>query len=315
MSASVSLPAAPICFVPHYHTRVWGGRRLETALGRVLPDDEPYGEAWELSDRPDCQSLVASGPLAGRSLHELWNRHRAEVFGQALVGHPAERFPLLIKVLDCADDLSIQVHPPASIAGELKGEPKSEMWHFVATAPGAKLYAGLRRGVSREQFEQGLPDGTVADCVHALEPQAGDSLMVPSGRLHALGAGLLVFEIQQNSDTTYRVFDWNRLGLDGRPRQLHVEESMRCIDFADAEPGLHPAAAGNPLAACEHFRVDRCGESAASLAGVRLVMAINRLEWAGTVLAPGSVAIWPAAAGLAPPIEGGAWLEITLPAA
>ncbi len=307
------LPPVPIRFLPQYHTRVWGGRRLETMLGRSLPDDQPYGESWELSDRPDCQSVVASGPLAGLTLHQLWQAHRREIFGELLQADPRPRFPLLIKVLDCADDLSIQVHPPAAVAPELGGEPKSEMWHFVAVEPAAMLYAGLRWGVTREQFARTLESGTVAECVHALQPAAGDSLMVPSGRLHALGAGLLVFEIQQNSDTTYRVFDWNRLGLDGRPRQLHVAESLRCIDFADFEPDLHPAAAGNPLAECDHFVVERRTTGPTATApGLRLIMAIDPLVWGETPVAAGSVALWPACLPPPRPPSGGAWLEITV---
>ena len=307
------LPLAPICFEPSYHTRVWGGRRLETTLGRVLPDAQPYGESWELADRPDCQSLVATGPLAGRTLNELWRQHRRAVFGEQLANHPGPRFPLLIKVLDSAGDLSIQVHPPAAIAPTLGGEPKSEMWYFVGVEPGAQLYAGLRRGVTRGEFARALEAGTLAECVHSLEPARGDSLMVPSGRLHALGAGLLVLEIQQNSDTTYRVFDWNRAGLDGRPRQLHVEESLQCIDFADFEPRLHPAAAGNPLAACDHFRVDRRTDATADPApGLRLIMAIDPLTWAGVRIPAGSVALWPASLSSAAPIRGGAWLEIMI---
>lgn len=309
----MDLPALPLLFTPHYHTRVWGGRRLETRLGRVLPDAQPYGESWELSDRGDCQSVVAEGPLAGRTLNELWRTQRAAVFGAALSAHPAARFPLLIKVLDCADDLSIQVHPPAAIAPELGGEPKSEMWHFIEAVPGAKLYAGLRRGVTRAAFEQALAAGTVAECVHALEPRAGDSLMVPSGRLHALGAGLLLFEIQQNSDTTYRVFDWNRAGLDGRPRPLHVAESLRCIDFEDIEPVLHAAEAPEPRAECAHFRVERAGtEGAARVPGTPLLMALTPLRWGGVKVAAGRVALWPAAAGPRPAVTTGAWLEITV---
>jgi mannose-6-phosphate isomerase len=305
------LTPAPLRFTPLYQPRVWGGRRLETLLGRVLPDGQPYGEAWELVDRPDAQSVVIDGPLAGCTLHDLWREHRLAVFGDRFSRHPAERFPLLIKVLDCADRLSIQVHPPALIAPRLGGEPKSEMWHFVAVEPEATLYAGLKRGVTRERFEAGLRDGSVADGVHAIQPAAGDSLMVPSGRLHALGQGLLVFEIQQNSDTTYRVFDWNRPGLDGRPRQLHVAESLECIDFTDFEPVVHPATAGNPLAACEHFRVERFAAASSGVAtGLRLVMAIDRLTWAGVEIPPGSVAVWPASQGPAPAIDGGAGLEI-----
>ena len=309
VSTMVAAPPAPLCFVPHYHTRVWGGDRIASVLGRTLTDDQPCGESWELSDRADCQSTVENGPLAGTSLHTLWTERRAEIFGDAWNGARTARFPLLIKVLDCADDLSIQVHPPADVAPALGGEPKSEMWHFVGVDPDARLYAGLREGVTRDAFEAALAAGTVADCVHVLTPHAGDSLMVHSGRLHALGAGLLVFEIQQNSDTTYRVFDWNRMGLDGRPRELHVAESLRCIDFADFAPALHRAGAPGPLAACEHFEVvRRPAGSTAPAAG--LIMALEPLTWQGVSIGMGRVAVWPAVHSPPPAPEGGAWLDI-----
>src|SRR5205085_1887847 len=242
-------------FVPLYQTRVWGGRRLETLLHRVLPDDQPYGESWELVDREREQSVVAEGPHAGTSLHALWTDHREAVFGRRYLASGSPRFPLLIKILDCVDDLSIQVHPPAHLAETLKGDPKTEMWYVAHADEGSRLYAGLRRGVTREAFESALRDGSVAACVHHLDVQTGDSLFVPSGRLHALGGGLVIFEIQQNSDTTYRVFDWNRPGLDGKPRALHVDASMQSIDFDDVEPAI--ARGSNDLASCEFFRVCR----------------------------------------------------------
>ena len=234
-------------------TRVWGGRTLEDLYRRNLPDDQPYGEAWEISDRSAEQSIATHGPFSGKSLHELWTEHRDEIFGPGLSG---ERFPLLIKILDARDDLSIQVHPPAAVAPRLGGEPKTEMWYIAHAAPGARLYLGLRSGVTREQFEDAISEGAVAQLVHAVEPRAGQSIFIPSGRLHAIGAGLLIYEIQQNSDTTYRVFDWNRVGLDGQPRELHVEESMQCIDFSDFEPDMDKPQ-GETLARCEHFVVDR----------------------------------------------------------
>lgn len=244
----------PITFTPLYMQRVWGGRMLETAYGRRLPDDAPYGESWEIVDREDAQSVVSEGPFAGRHLHELWTTRREEIFGTDLPG--SDRFPLLIKILDARDDLSIQVHPPAAIAPALGGEPKTEMWYIADADPGAKLYVGLRAGLTRDEFETALAEGTVADAVHAIEPAAGESIFIPSGRLHAIGAGFLIHEIQQNSDTTYRVFDWNRVGLNGRPRDLHVEESLRSIDFNDYEPGMD-APDGDTLATCDHFHVEK----------------------------------------------------------
>ncbi len=245
----------PIRFVPIYMERVWGGRRLESVYDRTLPDPaHPYGESWEVSDRANEQSIVADGPWAGRTLHELWAGHREEIFGPGLPETP--RFPLLIKILDANDDLSIQVHPPASVAKRLGGEAKTEMWYIAAAEPGAKLYVGLREGITRADFEHSIAEGSVADCVHVIEPRVGESIFIPSGRLHAIGGGLLIYEIQQNSDTTYRVFDWNRLGLDGKPRQLHVVESLASIDFADFAPEMDTPK-GDVLAECPHFRVAR----------------------------------------------------------
>lgn len=244
----------PIVFEPLYMQRVWGGRELERQYGRRLPDAAPYGESWEIVDRELEQSLVRGGPFAGKTLHELWTGHREEVFGADLP--ESARFPLLIKVLDARDDLSIQVHPPARLAAGLGGEPKTEMWYIAGADPGAKLFVGLKNGVTRSAFEKAIEDGTVAGLVHAIEPKAGESIFIPSGRLHAIGAGFLIHEIQQNSDTTYRVFDWNRLGLDGKPRELHVEESLASIDFDDFEPGMDEPV-GTVLAECEYFRVEK----------------------------------------------------------
>jgi len=243
----------PIAFSPIYMTRVWGGRSLETVYQRDLPDDQPYGESWEMSDRADEQSIVSSGPFAGKSLHDLWTNHREEIFGDDLTG---DRFPLLIKILDARDDLSIQVHPPAEVADELGGDPKTEMWYIADCDPGAKLYIGLKDGCTRESFERSLAEGTVEEQVHAVSPRAGESIFIPSGRLHAIGAGFIIYEIQQNSDTTYRVFDWNRVGLDGDPRDLHIDESMASIDFDDLEPGMDQPD-GDTLASCEYFFVTR----------------------------------------------------------
>jgi mannose-6-phosphate isomerase len=245
----------PITFTPLYMQRVWGGRELERVYGRSLPDPHlPFGESWEIVDREGEQSVVDEGPLAGVTLHELWSNRRAEIFGDGCDGHP--RFPILIKVLDARDDLSIQVHPPLHRAAELGGEPKTEMWYIADCDQGAKLYVGLKQGVSRADFERAIRDGGVADCVHAIKPRPGDSIFIPSGRLHAIGAGFLIHEIQQNSDTTYRVFDWNRMGLDGRPRELHVAESLASIDFDDFTPAMDTPQ-GDTLASCAFFKTDR----------------------------------------------------------
>ena len=241
-----------ITFKPLYMERIWGGRSLETIYGRTLPrPDVPFGEAWEIVDREDAQSVVSSGKFSGMALHTLWRDRREEIFGEGLPD--SYRFPLLIKILDSADDLSIQVHPPAAIAGKLGGEPKTEMWFIADAKPGAMLYVGLRKGATRETFEKAIADGSVAEQVHAVTPRKGDSIFIESGRLHAIGGGFLIHEIQQNSDTTYRVFDWNRTDSAGNTRQLHVAESLACIDFEDIEPGMDKTD-GDTLADCPFFK-------------------------------------------------------------
>jgi mannose-6-phosphate isomerase len=241
----------PIVFEPLYQPRVWGGRELERLYARDLPTAaQPIGESWEIVDRAAEQSIVKHGIYCGKTLHELWQDHRTAIFGADL---PASaRFPLLIKILDAREDLSLQVHPPLAIANELGGEPKTEMWYIAACEPQAQLYVGLKRGVTRSTFEQAIAAGTVAQQLHTLTPTIGESIFIESGRLHAIGAGFVIYEIQQNSDTTYRVFDWNRSGLDGQPRELHLAESMASIDFDDFEPAMDRPV-GDRLATCAYF--------------------------------------------------------------
>ena len=227
----------PITFEPRFKERIWGGRRLAEKYGKTLPSEAPIGESWEISDRPGDESVIANGALAGRTLRWLMEHHGSEVLGSA---RPAAdgRFPLLCKILDARDKLSLQVHPPGARAVSLGGEPKTEMWYIADADPGAELFVGLRRGVTRDEFEGKVRTGAVAECFHRIAVVDGDTMFLPSGRVHAIGAGLVIFEIQQNSDTTYRVFDWNRVGLDGKPRELHATQSLASIDFDDFEPGL-----------------------------------------------------------------------------
>jgi mannose-6-phosphate isomerase len=227
----------PLLFQPIFKDRIWGGRELERLYAKPLPPAKLIGESWEISDRPGDASVIVNGPLAGKDLRWLMEHHAGEVLGQA---RPAAegRFPLLCKILDAREKLSLQVHPPAAKARQLKGEPKTEMWYIADAAPGASLYVGLERGVTRAEFERKIADGTVAECFHRIAVRPGDTMFLPSGRVHAIGDGLVIFEIQQNSDTTYRVFDWNRMGLDGKPRELHIAELLASIDFEDFEPEL-----------------------------------------------------------------------------
>jgi mannose-6-phosphate isomerase len=226
----------PLTFHPLFKERVWGGRNFERLYQKSLPPTIPIGESWEITDRPEGVSVIANGPLAGKDLRWLMEHYRHELLGDA--ADCAGRFPLLIKLLDAQDALSLQVHPPASVAARLQGEPKTEMWYIADAQPGACLFVGLKAGVTPADFEQAIQRGTVADCVQRVPVKTGDAMFLPSGRLHAIGAGLVIFEIQQSSDTTYRVFDWNRAGFDGKPRELHVTQSLGSIDFHDIEPSL-----------------------------------------------------------------------------
>ncbi len=226
----------PLRFAPIYRERVWGGRSMESQFHRALPGGRPIGESWEIADRPDALSIVSEGPLSGRTLADLLRSDPAGLLGDAVPR--AGRFPLLVKILDARDTLSLQVHPPAACAAALGGETKTELWYFTASHPGAEIFAGLRPGTTRDDFEASIASGTVDRCFHRVGVGPGDAMFLPSGRVHALGAGLMLFEIQENSDTTYRVFDWNRVGLDGSPRALHVAESLASIDFTDFAPGL-----------------------------------------------------------------------------
>lgn len=264
-------PISPLVFEPLFMERIWGGRRLETLFGKKLPPDKSIGESWEIVDRPEAQSVVREGPWRGQTLHELWIDHRAEIFGAELPY--SSRFPILAKLLDARETLSLQVHPSAPVAASLGGETKNEVWYFAAADDGAEIFAGLRAGVQRAQFEQAIDDGSVADLVPRLPVKSGDSFFVPSGRLHAIGGGNLVVEIQQNSDTTYRVFDWARADASDQPRPLHRTESMRAINFEDIEPQLI-SASGEQLLRSPHFVVELWELSTARPASERAAFAI-----------------------------------------
>ena len=287
----------PLTFEPHYMERVWGGRNLEAKLRRTLPAGNPIGESWELVDREDVQSVINHGDSRGTSLHELWTGHRAAAFGEGLPDSP--RFPLLAKILDARDTLSVQVHPPADVAGELGGEPKTEMWYLFNADPGAALFAGFRRGVTKRDLEAALATGEVDSLLHRVPVSAGDAMFIPSGRCHAIGAGCLIIEIQQNSDTTYRVFDWNRAGLDGRPRELHIAESLASIDFDDHEPSLEMRT-GETVVECPLFKVEhwdlRSPRVDDSQRGVIYTVVSGGVQCGGRAFVAGDFFLLPAAA-------------------
>lgn len=243
-------------FRPLYQQRVWGGHVLESWLGRRHVLAGPIGESWEIVDRVEAQSVVAAGAWAGRTLRELIVQETEAIMGAGW--DPARRFPILVKWLDCRERLSLQVHPPARIAAALGGEPKTENWYFARVDEGAAVFAGLREGVNADDFERALTDGTAEACMRRLAVRAGDSLLIRSGVMHAIDAGNVILEIQQNSDTTYRVYDWGRVGLDGKPRALHVRESLECLRAAaDVPTPVLVDGSAEALAACGEFRLRR----------------------------------------------------------
>jgi mannose-6-phosphate isomerase len=251
-------PLPPLKFTPIIKPLPWGGRKLENLFSKVLPDGLPCGESWEVVDLPEDQSVVAEGPLAATSLSSLVKTRPDELLGEAdlLMG----RFPLLFKLIDATQTLSVQVHPDEGAAGRIGGgaRPKTEAWYILQADPGSVLYLGLKEGIGRQELRAALQAGTVGDLLGAVEVRAGDFIYLPSGALHAIGSGILLAEIQQASDTTYRVFDWNRMGLDGKPRQLHVEQALESINFdLRGKPPHASPLSGRPGIRCRLFSFER----------------------------------------------------------
>jgi len=265
-------PLYPLKFEPIYKAKVWGGRAL-AALGRDLPDEGAIGESWELADLSQSsatgggggqeRSIIANGPLAGRSLHEVMNRYGKKLMGR-LEPTAEGNFPLLVKYLDAKENLSVQVHPsPAYAATHVEAHLKSEAWYIVEAQPGAAIYKGIVEGVTAEQFEAAIESGdraAVEKLLIRVPVKAGDCHYLPSGTCHALGAGIVVAEVQTPSDTTFRVYDWGRTD-----RALHVKEALLCMTFGppnvrEFEKRTHMAgmfAAVTRLVLCEHFRIEK----------------------------------------------------------
>jgi mannose-6-phosphate isomerase len=253
---------------PVFQERVWGGRRLEALLGKPLPEGRPIGESWELADHPHGRSRVAGGPHAGRTLQDLLREDAAAVLGDAgAASGPAGPFPLMVKFIDAADRLSVQVHPwrDEAAGGEGRAPPKTECWVVLHADPDAWVVEGLVPGTSRASLAAAVREGGLTDLLHVRPVSAGDFVWVPAGLLHAIGPGVVLAEVQQTSDATYRVHDWDRVGLDGRPRPLHVREALEAVRLADDLPP--PAGRGvvrregglrvESLAACPAFTLAR----------------------------------------------------------
>jgi mannose-6-phosphate isomerase len=308
---------SPLTFEPLFQARIWGGRRLADLYGKRLPPSVAIGESWEIVDRPEAQSVVRDGPLRGKTLHELWVQDRESIFGNV---PNMTRFPLLVKILDAREKLSLQVHPSEKVAAKLGGEPKTEFWYVAAADPDAELFVGLREAMTRDQFEEALHAGTVAQSVHKIRVRAGDALFLPAGRLHAVGEGNLLIEIQQNSDTTYRVFDWNRVDDQGKPRQLHVDQALQCIDFNDVAPRLIEPR-GEVLVNHKLFEIQKWDLHAPREIAPRGHFAIvwcltGLLRSAGVDLWPGEVSLIPAQLQdrqLKPFQAGTSLLRVTIP--
>ena len=242
-------------FEPHYFERVWGGRSFELVLGRKIPESINIGESWDIVDRPDFQSILSDPHDDKITIRELIKSKHPQILGPGW--QHDQPFPILIKWLDCKERLSLQVHPPSKLAKLLNGEPKTENWYIAHAQDEAGLFIGLKQGKTREDFIQALEEENLESVCHHIKSKPGDSILVESGRMHAIDAGNLILEIQQNSDTTFRVYDWGRKGINGQPRQLHIKESLQCIDFNDFEPKVmeNEQSSYQKLADCEHFRI------------------------------------------------------------
>lgn len=254
-------PLYPLKFHPVFKRYLWGGRRLAAVLGKPIGVGDDYAESWEVADHAQGESVVSFGPLAGAPLHQLVRDRGRELLGRHA---PQPRFPLIFKYLDCQRDLSVQVHPNDAAAARLDPPDlgKTEAWLVLAAEPGSRIFAGLKSAIDRDTLACEVAKGRTELCLHSFEARAGQCVFIPAGTVHALGAGLLVAEIQQASDTTYRLFDWNRVGPDGQPRKLHLEESLAAINYAarqvypqTPQPTRQPHV--ERLIACDKFVLDR----------------------------------------------------------
>jgi len=303
---------------PVFKERIWGGRRLAGLLGTDLPADRPIGEAWTLADHPNGRTRVADGPLAGRTLGQVLRDHASEILGRAEGSGPsAPRFPLMVKFIDAADRLSVQVHPDdaTALSGHEGDTGKTECWVVLDAAPDGWVVDGLKAGATRPALAEAIRAGAVQDLLVVRRVTAGDFIWVPPGHVHAIGPGVVLAEVQQTSDVTYRMFDWGRPGLDGTPRALHVREALETIRFeGESEPaggrGRTTAETGltiDHLADCHAFSLSRvCLDRRPWAAEVRdayaVVVAVSGsavLSAEGTTvpLGPGETVLVPADAG------------------
>ena len=250
----------PLKFKPIFKERIWGGQTLKEVFGKNLPADVKIGESWELADLPEDKSEIVNGPLAGRTIDQVIADFGAAVTGKNDYQPP---LPLLIKILDAQDVLSVQVHPDTATCKRTgKGDPKTECWYIIDAQPGAVIYKGLKPGTTKEQFSASIENGTCEEYLVKVPVKIGECHFLPSGTCHAIGAGLLIAEIQQPSDTTYRVYDWNRVDPQtGQGRQLHIQDALESIHFDSAGDNLSVNTIGR-LADADEFKVDKGHQTA-----------------------------------------------------
>ncbi|MCA9881869.1 MAG: class I mannose-6-phosphate isomerase [Anaerolineae bacterium] len=243
----------PFKLAPSLHVKVWGGRKLQTVMNKPLPTDEPYGEAWELHDT----AVITNGPLAGQTLADALAEYGTDLIGAQ--NDPREGFPLLAKIIDAEDWLSIQVHPNDEQARELENDPrgKTEAWLILAADEGAKLCIGVQPGTSREIMADAIRNNTLEDVLEYADVHAGDVFFVAANTIHALGPGILLYEIQQSSNITYRLYDWGRMGLDGKPREMHVEKGVQVSNVESLPELKHPEGATTVMVSCPYFETMR----------------------------------------------------------
>jgi mannose-6-phosphate isomerase len=258
------VPLYPIRFHPILRRLIWGGRRLGTVLHKPIGDESDYAESWEISDYHDQVSVVDKGSLAGVTIRQLVHSRTSELLGSAL--GLLDQFPLLVKFIDAREPLSVQVHPDDELGRRLAGDNgKTETWVIVDTEPGSVIYAGLKSGVGRQELKKAIDSNTVEPLLHQIEPKRGDCILIEAGTVHAIGAGVLLAEIQEMSDATFRVYDWGRVGPDGKPRALHIAQAMESIDFErgpvePVRPEREPIAGGGDrerLARSAYFALER----------------------------------------------------------
>jgi len=304
---------APLVFQPVYKPLVWGGRRMED-WGRVLPEGR-IGEAWEVADHPRGMSVVVGGTCAGLSLHDLVERAGKDLVGQAFRGC---EFPLMVKLIDASLRLSVQVHPDDAIARDLGvgQHGKTECWVFLAD--GGEICQGTRPGIGRAEFEHALAEHRVASTLNRFEARKGDVFFLPARTVHALGEGCLLYEVQQTSDVTFRVYDWDRLGLDGKPRPLHVAESIATIDFSRTDFGPHVPESWRSLlvSGCEERGLITCPHFTLRQQRVRgsltqpvedTCLVVTCLSGQGTLSTPAGQAPLPPLQTVVVPADAGTW--------